>query len=110
MPKLNLQFLCFEDYLERNYKLFKLESAFDLRKDFEDAITRMDPQFDQKGAFCGFGGWARMATQVTKFRIHEVQTPEIGKLIPRRVYGEIQFSIENLAQNVRKEWDSLKKH
>jgi intron-binding protein aquarius len=38
LPKLNLQFLSIEDYLERNYQLYKLESAFDLRKDFEDAI------------------------------------------------------------------------
>ncbi|CAD8160547.1 unnamed protein product [Paramecium pentaurelia] len=110
LPKLNLQFLCFEDYLERNYKLFKLESAFDLRKDFEDTIIRMDPKFDQNGAFIYFSGWAKAATEVIKFRIHEVQTPEIGKRIPRRVYGEIQYSVERMAQNVRKDWDSLKKH
>ncbi len=53
-----------DDYLERNYWLYKLESAFDLRKDFEDAIQRISPKENK------FEGWARMATEVKKFRIH----------------------------------------
>lgn len=73
-----------QDYLERNYWLYKLETAFDLRKDFEDTIMRMAPNDKHS-----FEGWARMATEVTKFRIHEVQEPFIGQKHPRRVFAEI---------------------
>ena len=83
LPKLNLQFLSLDDYLERNYWLYKLESAFDLRKDLEDAIIRMAPQLDNKGRFTHFEGWARMATEIKKFKIHHVHTPLIGKRHPK---------------------------
>lgn len=102
LPKLNLQFLSLQDYLERNYWLYKLETAFDLRKDFEDTIMRMSPNEKNE-----FQGWARMATEVTKFRIHEVQEPCIGQRHPRRVYAEVQYSVEKMSQNVKREWETL---
>ena len=40
LPKLNLQFLTLHDYLLRNFKLFQLESTYEIRGDIEDIITR----------------------------------------------------------------------
>ena len=40
LPKLNLQFLTLHDYLLRNFKLFQLESTYEIRGDIEDAVTR----------------------------------------------------------------------
>jgi intron-binding protein aquarius len=40
IPKLNLQFLTFHDYLLRNFRLYKLEAAFSIRQDLVDAILR----------------------------------------------------------------------
>ncbi len=37
LPKLNLQFLTFHDYLLRNFNLFKLESTYEIR----DSITTL---------------------------------------------------------------------
>ena len=34
LPKLNLQFLTFHDYLLRSFKLFRLESCYEIREDF----------------------------------------------------------------------------
>ena len=35
LPKLNLQFLTLHDYLLRNFKLFQLESTYEIRGDIE---------------------------------------------------------------------------
>lgn len=39
-------------------ELFKIESAFDLRRDIEDAIERIGPEFNNEGTFTKFAGWA----------------------------------------------------
>ena len=40
LPKLNLQFLTYADYLLRSFKLFRLESAYGIRSDLVDVIRR----------------------------------------------------------------------
>jgi intron-binding protein aquarius len=42
LPKLNLQFLTFHDYLLRNYDLFRLEACYAIRLDLEDSIRRVN--------------------------------------------------------------------
>ena len=46
LPKLNLQFLTFTDYLLRAFKLFRLESAYEIREDVNDAARRLQPRVD----------------------------------------------------------------
>lgn len=41
LPKLNLQFLSYHDYLMRNFQLFRLESTYEIRHDLMDALSRM---------------------------------------------------------------------
>ncbi|KAA6418260.1 MAG: embryo defective protein [Trebouxia sp. A1-2] len=38
LPKLNLQFLTFHDYLLRNFNLFRLEATYEIREDISDVI------------------------------------------------------------------------
>jgi intron-binding protein aquarius len=38
LPKLNLQFLTFWDYLLRNFNLFRLEAAYEIREDVGDVL------------------------------------------------------------------------
>ena len=45
LPKLGLQFLTLHDYLLRNFNLFRLEAAYELRQDIEDACIRMRPYY-----------------------------------------------------------------
>ncbi len=40
LPKLNLQFLTFHDYLLRNFNLFRLESTYQIREDIAMTIKR----------------------------------------------------------------------
>ena len=111
IPKLNLQFLSFKDYLARNFKLFKYESAFEIRKELEDIIPRMNPVFHpETGQFKGFDGWARMATDIKEFVLYTVQPAKIGKKYPSKVLAEIKYSVANMQSYLKKEWESLKKH
>lgn len=71
LPKLNLQFLTIHDYLLRNFILFRLESAFEIREDIIDSIKRMGPKSGAKGTTL-FGGWARMALPIFQANIDEV--------------------------------------
>ena len=49
LPKLNLQFLTIHDYLLRNFNLFRLESAYEIREDLHDAISRVAPRLEPGG-------------------------------------------------------------
>jgi intron-binding protein aquarius len=71
LPKLNLQFLTIHDYLLRNFTLFRLESAYEIRDDLTDAIKRMGPR-EGPGGKVAFGGWARMALPIAGISIDEV--------------------------------------
>lgn len=44
LPKLNLQFLTFHDYLLRNFNLFRLESTYEIRDDINDVCQRVQPR------------------------------------------------------------------
>lgn len=71
LPKLNLQFLTMHDYLLRNFILYRLESAYNIRQDITDAIRRVGPRQTLNGPVT-FGGWARMATPICSISIDEV--------------------------------------
>lgn len=69
LPKLNLQFLSANDYLMRNFDLYRIESARGIRDRIEDAISRTDPRkvtqaktANTKGII--FHGWSRMGKQI----------------------------------------------
>lgn len=77
IPKLNIQFLSMHDYLLRNFTLFRLESAFEIREDIVDAIKRMGPRqalkLEASTSSVTFAGWARMALPLSSLSIDEVR-------------------------------------
>lgn len=60
LPKLNLQFLTFHDYLLRNFNLFRLEATYEIREDLLDVLKRVGPRPSPDGDRVLFTGWARM--------------------------------------------------
>lgn len=42
--------------------------------------------------------------------MHEVLQPKIGKSAPQRVFGEISYSVDNMPNYLRKEWEAIKKY
>jgi intron-binding protein aquarius len=109
LPKLNLQFLTFHDYLLRSFNLFRLESAYQVREDLKDSIKRMGAVTAVNNE-TQFTGWARMATSLNNFSVVEVSKPALGQTAPEFVRGEINFSTAGMKHNIREEWDTLKEH
>eukprot|EP01132_Coremiostelium_polycephalum_P002420 gene2420-2988_t len=111
LPKLNLQFLSFNDYLIRNFTLLRLESSFEIRQDIEDSIKRMAPKLSETQQSTTFNGWSRMALPLHSFKITNVQKPNVGESKPKMVVGNLSFNIRSIKQqSVKEEWDSLKEH
>ena len=109
LPKLNLQFLTVHDYLLRNFELFRLESAFQIREDLIDSITRMGPRCGLKGNTL-FGGWARMALPIVSISIDEISKPQLGETIPGHVHCTIEVDISRFSGIIRQEWEALRDH
>ena len=109
LPKLNLQFLTMHDYLHRNFLLFRLESAYEIRQDLQDAIKRMLPRQSLNGKV-SFGGWARMALPIHSFRIEEILKPSLGEIVPARVSCSVEIDLSNFQGIFREEWEALREH
>lgn len=116
LPKLNLQFLTLYDYLLRNFVLFRLESAYEIREDIMTAIRRMVPQ---PGSHVGdrttFSGWSRMALPISQINIEEVSKPKIGEVAPASVTASIEIDLKGYGgsgknSSILAEWEALREH
>ena len=112
LPKLNLQFLTFSDYLLRNFNLFRLEATHEIRDDVSDAVRRMQPSKDGKS----FRGWARMAMAIAKddprqeaIEITYIGKPNVGEEKPSKVRIKMRLNFSATRDDVFKEWDELKR-
>ncbi|KAM7539686.1 hypothetical protein Aperf_G00000036903 [Anoplocephala perfoliata] len=109
LPKLGLQFLTLQDYLMRNFTLFRLESTFEIRKDLEDSLSRMKPWCGEQGQVV-FDGWSRMALPIQAFNIIEVGKPALGAKQPSRVRADVRVVLAGLREDIQKEWQNIRRH
>lgn len=63
LPKLNLQFLTFADYLLRNFNLFRLEATYEIREDLADVLKRVGPYPTDDGRVRGMAEWVGCGVQ-----------------------------------------------
>ncbi|KAI9480442.1 MAG: AAA domain-containing protein [Benjaminiella poitrasii] len=110
LPKLNLQFLTFHDYLLRNFSLFKLKSFYEVRQDLEETIKELQPRLTYPDYETEFAGAARMALSLNSFGVVEVGEANLGEDKPSRVRADVTYDIGQCSQSIRKEWDALRKH
>jgi intron-binding protein aquarius len=112
LPKLNLQFLTFHDYLLRNFNLFRLEATYEIREDIADVLKRMAPRRGEDGASVRFTGWSRMAVPVEPgaLAVTEVKAARVGENKPASVRCEVRVNLGALRGPAREEWDELKQH
>ncbi|KAI8336492.1 DEAD helicases superfamily protein [Blakeslea trispora] len=110
LPKLNLQFLTLHDYLLRNFTLYRLESAYEIRQDIEDVVKRMAPRLTYPDRKTEFAGWARMAVTIDDMTITDVGQPNLGEEKPSFVQADIRFQLGRFTNTIRQEWDTLRKH
>lgn len=109
LPKLNLQFLTFYDYLLRNYTLYRLEAVDDLAHHVRDVVSRMRPTTVADGRI-KFEGWARMALPLRASKIIHVAEPLLGDDKPGEVRAEVTYSVHNFTGELRTEWEALARH
>lgn len=108
IPKLNLQYLSVGDFLWRSFVLYRCESFFEIRKEMEDTIKRLQPQETQPSDQVRFDGFSRMAIPISKPAIIEAAPPKVGRDKPAFVRAEIGLDVSKLAESVRREWESLR--
>eukprot|EP00002_Diphylleia_rotans_P007289 TRINITY_DN1680_c0_g1_i2.p1 TRINITY_DN1680_c0_g1~~TRINITY_DN1680_c0_g1_i2.p1 ORF type:complete len:1430 (+),score=347.90 TRINITY_DN1680_c0_g1_i2:54-4343(+) len=109
LPKLNLQFLTFHDYLLRNFNLFRLESTYEVREDVQDIVKRLNPRMAEDGTTV-FQGWARQGIVIQDFKVTKVSPPLIGEKKPSQVLAEVTVDIRAYTGPIRQEWDNLRLH
>ncbi|KAL2002247.1 hypothetical protein VTN02DRAFT_363 [Thermoascus thermophilus] len=108
IPKLNLQYLSLGDFVWRSFVLYRSEAFFEVRKDMEAIVKRMQPTASKGNRDVTFEGFSRMAIPISKPAIIEVAPPKVGSTIPAFVRAEIALEVGRLGENIRKEWESLR--
>ncbi|TKA62400.1 hypothetical protein B0A49_11217 [Cryomyces minteri] len=106
IPKLNLMYLTMGDFLWRSFILSRCESFYEIRKDMEDTIKRLQPR--SAGSVTKFEGFSKMALPITKPAIVEVLPPRVAELSPAEVRAEVILDVSRLSPGIRREWESLR--
>ena len=109
LPKLNLQYLSYQDFFQRNFELYRREAYSQIHAELTEVIRAMKCRLDLQGDSV-FTGQSRMAVPLHSFRLTEVRQARVGESRPAEVRGEILFSLHGLKGETRKEWESLREH
>ena len=107
IPRLNLQYLNFDDFVWRSFQLHRAEAYFDIRKDIEAVVKKMSPRVGRDREFV-FGGFSKMALPMNKPAIIEVAPPQVGESFPAFVKAEVLLDVSRLGDALRAEWDALR--
>lgn len=109
LPRSNLQFLSINDYLIRNFILYRWESYYEIRNDLMDSVKRMGPLTAFNGNV-NFQGWSRMALPLSNFKIDSVSSPILGETIPSKVECSLIIDLSRFTGSFLEEWESIKEH
>ena len=85
----------------RNFNLFRLEAAYELRQDIEDACIRMRPYYSYEDQQVKFSSWSRMAQPIISFQIIEICKSNVGENAPSKVRADVTIDLEYLKQDIR---------
>jgi len=108
IPKLNLQYLTVGDFLWRSFILFRCEAFYEIRKDLEETVKRLQPKKDFSTGQVRFSGSSKMALQIPKPAIIEIVAPKVGEEVPAEVRAEIILDVSRMPDQIRKEWETLR--
>ena len=106
IPKLNLQYLTMGDFLWRSFILYRCEAFYQIRKDVEDTVKKVQPR--RSGATVRFDGFSRMAIPISKPAVIETFPPKVGERHPAQVTVEVALDVSRLSPGIRRDWESLR--
>ena len=111
LPKLNLQYLTFYDYLLRNFNLFRLESTYEIRESVDEVMKLLAPRLEPFGNVTTITGWAKMALRTEIVEIVEVAKPRLGDAVPAHVLADVTFNSASLRdRNAQEAWSKFREH
>jgi intron-binding protein aquarius len=70
----------------------------------------MRPYYSYEDQQVKFSSWSRMAQPITSFQIIEICKSNVGENAPSKVRADVTIDLEYLKQDIRQEWNSLRKH
>lgn len=112
LPRLDMQFLNFDDYLRRNFQLYQLESAYEIREDLSISIVKMQPKQAMLSQAVAFTGWDKMSVVVSpgSISVDHVAKPKLGEYAPSAVSCIVNIDLNVFTGQVREEWEDLREH
>lgn len=105
IPRLNLQFLSSSDFSRRALELARLESFYDIKTDIEAIVRRL--KLATSGIFKA-NGTSRLAQRISRPTILTVAEPLVGEINPAFVRAELYLEFDKVADDVLKDWDTIK--
>ncbi|KAH8690928.1 putative DEAD helicases superfamily protein [Talaromyces proteolyticus] len=108
IPKLNLQYLSLGDFMWRSFLLYRSESFYEIRRDLEAIVKRLQARLNKATREVTFEGFSRMAIPIPKPAIIEVAPAKVGATTPAFVRAEVTLEVGRLNDNIRKEWEALR--
>ncbi|GJQ15923.1 hypothetical protein GpartN1_g7714.t1 [Galdieria partita] len=106
LPKLNLQYLSIGDFVLRHFTLFRMEAAYSIRQEMEDALERLNPYLGDMGR-TQFRGWSRMVIPLDSLSIYEKAPTRLDSEVPQYVKMDISYDLESISDKYRQEWDHI---
>ncbi|GJD07215.1 Intron-binding protein aquarius [Galdieria sulphuraria] len=108
LPKLNLQYLSMGDFVLRHFTLFRMEAAYSIRQEMEDALERLNPCLGDMGR-TQFRGWSRMMIPLNNLSIYERAPTRLDSEVPQYVKMDISYDLETISSSdkYRQEWDHI---
>jgi hypothetical protein len=102
--KLGLQYLSFQDYLERNLRLYEVESSDMIQTFVNESLTEMVPIPVDGGTKFGFRETSRMGLGIEKFEIKKIIKKTLISSIS--IIAQLTVDLRRTAQPIRDEWDN----
>lgn len=110
--KLGSSYLSINDFLYRNYTLYRHEACYQIRADIENAIRRLKVKRSNKSDrfyndTLQFNGNSKYALRIKPLEILEESQLSVESFYPEFVRAEVQLNYHKLHKPVMDEWDSL---
>ncbi|MES1911407.1 MAG: hypothetical protein MHM6MM_003839 [Cercozoa sp. M6MM] len=132
LPKLDVRFLSLQDYLLRNFFLYRLEATSQVAGDIVRVVQQLRPKYvyshELKRDKLLFTGWSRDAAPLDEPRggaiedddaergpaveLVEVLRPRCGESVPARVLVKVRYDLSAFgrARGTLTEWNALDEH
>jgi len=107
LPKLHLQYLSIGDFVLRHFTLFRMEAAYSIRQEMEDALERLNPCLGDMGR-TQFRGWSRMMIPLENLSIYEKAPTRLDSEVAQFVKMDISYDLDSIPfDRYRQEWDQI---